>query len=144
MAMSVRAYIYASYFGLLALACFLGTAAYLWLRGPLAGIASRLARPHAQGLRRGLPTTLVLAALVGFFSVSFSQESCSSTPYQYMLAHPETITRVGQEETSRTLMWLSGTVYVWGVLVLLSLLRRPAPPPSQGKQIPSRGVDDSS
>jgi hypothetical protein len=138
--MSTETYLYAFYFGSLLVACCLGVAVWLCLRRPLGRLASTVAGAHGQTLRRGLPLSLLLAAFLGFFSVSYVQQGCSRRGYSYTLAHPETIEENSAQETRHALLWLDGTVYVWGILVSVSLLRRStAAPPEETKGAAPKG-----
>jgi len=110
------------------LALGLGLATYAWLRRPFLEIVASLRSPRLESIIRKLfPVTKLLAALLGFVSVSY-YGSCPSRSYVAIVADRRYVVAKNQEQMATALGYLVLAVLLWGLLltVILRVTRRPA------------------
>jgi hypothetical protein len=113
--------------GCLTLALGMGT--YWWLRRPFLEMVATLRSPRLGSIvRKLLPVTKVLAALLGFVSVSY-YGSCPSRSYVAIVADRGYVVARNQEQIAAALGYLVLAVLLWG-LVLTVILRVTEPPPA--------------
>jgi hypothetical protein len=110
----------ASYF-LAALVCScLGVAAYIWLRHPVGRIFGALPQKDwGRILKRSFPVSTILLALSGFMSVSYY--GCSGREYKDIVSDHQYILSVNQQQISKTLYSVVIAIFVWAVIILVSL-----------------------
>ncbi len=113
-------FLVASYF-LTALICLcLGLGAYFWLRHPVERIFGALPRRDwGKILRKSFPASTILLVLSGFLSVSYY--GCSGRKYNDIVSDHQYILSVNQQQVSESLYSLVIAVFVWAVIILLSL-----------------------
>ena len=115
--------------GCLTLALGLGT--YWWLRRPFLEIVAAI---HSRGLacivKKLFPVTKVLAALLGFVSVSY-YGSCPSRTYVAIVEDRAYVLARNQEQIATALGYLVLAVLLWG-LVLTVMLRATEHSPGEG------------
>ena len=121
--MTNEQYLVVSYFVvLLVVTPLLGLSVYGYLRRPFTQIADALPRPRlAAILKRALPTTLLLAALAGFFAVSY--RSCGES-YQKIVSNRKHLAERNRAQVASVSRWLTFAVLAWGLMVLLMLIVR--------------------
>lgn len=113
-------YLIVSYFICAALSAALGTLVYSFLRRPFAGVANAASGKHlASTLKRLLPFGLVLPALLGFISVSYS--SCERTTYEGIVQSRRYLIEKNQQQIASTLFAIVAAVVIWDVVILLIL-----------------------
>jgi hypothetical protein len=110
-----------SYFGAGLLCAGFGLAAWLWLRVPTRKIVSELDRKSlANILQKSLPATMILIALSGFLSVSYS--GCSNRAYKDIVSDRSYILSVNGQQISETLSSISFGVFLWALIIFIILL----------------------
>lgn len=111
-------YLVVSYFICAALSIALGTAVYLFLRGPFAVVADAAPRKHLRSiLKRLFAIGLLLPALLGFVSVSY--QSCNRQTYAKIVESRSYLVEKNQEQISATLLSVVVAVLVWDAVILL-------------------------
>jgi hypothetical protein len=119
--MSNEEYLIVSYFTVALLAMALGLGVYLRLRGPFSGIVKAMPAPSLhQVLRRFLPVGILLPALIGFLSVSYT--SCNVETYSKVVESRAYLIQKNREQIAAIANYLAGAVLIWGVAALLLLL----------------------
>lgn len=115
--------------GCLALA--LGVGTFWFLRRPFLAVVGALPpRDLAAALKRLFPVTKILAALLGFLSVSY-YGSCPGRSYVAIVSDRPYILARNQEQISTALLYLAAAVLLWG-LVLTVILAVTASAPAEG------------
>lgn len=103
------------------LALALGAGTYWWLRRPFLEIVATIRSPRlASALRKLFPVTKVLAALLGFVSVSY-YGSCPGRSYVEIVADRRYVVARNQEQIATALGLLALVVLVWGLLLTVIL-----------------------
>jgi hypothetical protein len=135
--MSNEQYLIVSYFLVGALSIVIATAAFVYLRRPLAGLARAFPnRNLASVLKKLFPAGLVLPALAGFLSVNY--HSCQHESYELIIADRSYLVGKNQEQLSAICFFLMLAVLGWGIVVLLSLVNQPKEPGRCGDEEPNR------
>ena len=99
----------------------LGWVAYLWLRRPVEQVIDALHRTlWADILRKSFPVSLMLFALSGFLSVSYY--GCPARAYKAIVPDRDYIIGVNQRQVSQTLSSITIAVFLWAVIITISLL----------------------
>ena len=110
-------YLIVSYFlfGLVSLG--LGVAAYLALRRPFAAIAEMVAG-HVRSalLKRTLALSIVMAAVLGFTSVSY--RGCGMS-YEEIVRERSYLEQINRQQLQHAGNWIVYVVLAWGVAVVL-------------------------
>ena len=102
---------------------------YRWLSRCHAGVVDAAAvKPWATVLKRSFPFAIVLPALVGFLSVSYTVTSCGDFPYDSVVKNRDLLIEKGLDQVSGALNWTTLAVFVWGFLVILILATSPLLP----------------
>ena len=120
--MTNEQYLYVSYVlaGLFTIA--LSLCVYAWLRRPFGRVADASAGDHwAAVLKRSFPVGMILPALVGFLSVSYTAGGCRSRAYKDIVGNRDFLIAKSHEQVSGALHWTAFAVFVWGILVILVL-----------------------
>ena len=124
--MSNEQYLIASYFAVAAGALASGVLTAVVMRGPLVKAVRCVARPFSKLLGRGLVVWCILAAMLGFLSVSYMD--CNHDSYDSVVADRPHIEQVTHSLASSSLNYLTLGVFVYtlGLSVML-VLPRPRP-----------------
>ncbi len=118
--MSNEHYLVVSYFVAGAVCLGVGVAAYLALAKPLAKIAEAVAEEHGSRLlKRALRLSMILAALAGFLSISYTQ-GCMK--YEQVVKNRDYLVRVNQLQVQSTGNWVAAAVVLWCVVVLICIV----------------------
>jgi hypothetical protein len=118
--MTNEQYLIVSYFVCAALSVALGALVYLFLRRPFASVVETTFGGHfASTLKRLLPFGLLLPALLGFVSVSYS--SCERTTYEEIVQRRSYLVEKNQGQISSTLLSILVALFIWDVVILLLL-----------------------
>lgn len=121
--MSNEHYLIVSYFGFCVVTLCLGVAVYLVLRRPIAQLADALLGNTGGRVVRGvLSTTLLLAALTGFFGISYTETGCNRLKYQDVIKEKSYLNEVNRKQLHNSADWLLVTVFVWGAASLAGLI----------------------
>lgn len=121
--MSDERYLIVSYvlFGLTSLC--LGGVSYLLLRAPFAAIAETAAgKVRSRFLKRALPVVLTLAGVVGFLSISYTQQFCGPRKYEDIVKDRQYLVEVNRRQVKSTANWLVSAVFVSSLVVLLCMI----------------------
>ncbi|HXY78629.1 MAG TPA: hypothetical protein VEH47_07425 [Candidatus Acidoferrales bacterium] len=130
--MSNERYLVVSYFfvGLVSLS--LGVAAYHLLRRPFAVLAEAVAgKVRSALLKRTLALSIIMAALLGFFSVSYT--SCDMT-YEQIVKDRDYVMQKNREQLQGAGNWIAYAVLAWGVVVVIGLAALRRREESSGRQ----------
>ena len=113
-------YLVVSYFLCAALCAALGVLTYFFLRRPFRGVidASRV-RGVGSTLSRLFPCGFVLAAILGFVSVSY--QGCERDTYRKIVESRRYLVQKNQEQISAALLSILLAVLFWDAVVLLIL-----------------------
>jgi hypothetical protein len=113
-------YLIASYFlaGLVSLG--LGVAAYRVLRRPFRAIAEAVAgNVRSALLKRTLALSMIMAAVLGFVSVSY--RGCGMS-YQEIVKDRAYLVQKNREQLQSASNWIVYAVFAWGVVVVMCLV----------------------
>ena len=127
--MSNDHYLIVSYFGFCALTLGMGVAVYFVLRRPVERLADTLAGGvHNRMLRGILSTTLLLAAMAGFFGVSYTDTGCGRLKYADVVKNRSYLHETNRKQLHSSANWLLGAVFAWSAagLVILIVAERKA------------------
>ena len=142
--MSNERYLIVSYFVLALVSLALGLAAYLVLRRPFAAIAEAVAgRLRSSILKRVLAVSMTLAAVLGFLTVSYTQQSCGRS-YEEIVKDRGFLVQMNEQQFQAASNWIVYAVFAWGVVVVVCLaaLRRKKEEESSGNHtLPSQPED---
>ncbi len=129
--MSNERYLVISYCVFAVVSLGLGALAYRLLAVPFAAIARATAGARAPVLRRALGTSIIMAALVGFLSVSYNLRGCMS--YEQVVQDRQYLVQMNQRQLQSTGNWLVVAVFLWCAVVLICLVaqRRAESDPSR-------------
>lgn len=115
--MTNEQYLVLSYFVCATLSVLSGGLAYLFLRRPFAAVADATGQTHLRSaLKKLLPIGLLLPALLGFVSVSYS--SCTMTTYEAIVQNRTYLLEKNQEQVSSILFSILAAVLIWNVVVI--------------------------
>ena len=118
--MGNESFLFRAYFTAGAICACLGLSACLWLRRPLGKITDRIPRRGwTTALKRSFPATILLMAFSGFLSVSYY--GCTVTTYKDIVSNRGYILTVGGEQISKTMSSIVLAVFIWAVVVVVSL-----------------------
>jgi len=118
--MTNEQYLIVSYFCVAPVSVGIGFVAYLWLRGPLRGIAATLPwKGFRELLVRLFPAGILLPALLGFLSVSY--KGCNIREYDKIIARREYLVSKNQEQISASLVHVVWAVFAWCALIAIFL-----------------------
>ena len=118
--MTNEQYLIVSYFVCAALSVALGALVYLFLRRPFASVVETTFGRHlASTLKKLLPFGLLVPALLGFVSVSYS--SCERTTYEEIVQSRRYLVEKNQGQISSTLLSILVAVLMWDVVIVLLL-----------------------
>ena len=127
--MTNEQYLVVSYFAAAGVGVLLAVLTALFLSAPLTKALARVARPLGTVFRRFLPSWLILAALLGFFSVTYYD--CQHETYQKIVADRHHLVQKSFEQGSGMTQYLAAALAAYGLVLGLSLLgsvRRASPP----------------
>ena len=119
-------YLIVSYFVLALVSLSLGVAAYLVLRRPFAAIAEAVAGGTRRTiLKRVLAVSMTMAAVLGFLSVSYTQEGCGRT-YEEVVKDRGYLVQINRQQFQSASDWTVYAVFAWAIVVVicLAVLRR--------------------
>lgn len=97
----------------------LGVAAYRVLRDPFAAIADAVAGSRSAILKRALRVSTIMAAVLGFLSVSYTQHGCVS--YENVVKDRGYLVQLNREQLQSAGNWIVYAVFAWCVIVLICL-----------------------
>ena len=132
--MSNERYLIVSYFVLAFVSLSLGVAAYLVLRRPFAAIAEAVTgRFRSSILKRLLAVSMPLVAVLGFLTVSYTQQGCGRS-YEEIVKDRGFLVQMNEQQFQAASNWIVYAVFAWGVVVVicLAVLRRKAGDSDQG------------
>jgi hypothetical protein len=118
--MSNEHYLIVSYFfvGLVSLS--LGVAAYRVLRRPFRAIAEAVAgNVRSALLKRTLALSMIMAAVLGFLSVSY--RGCGMS-YQEIVKDRAYLVQKNREQLQGVSNWIVYAIFAWGVVVVICLV----------------------
>ena len=127
-------YLYVSYAidGLFTLG--LSLCVFGWLRRSHAGLAdAAVVRPWATFLKRSFLFGMVLPAMLGYLSVSYTAVSCDDLAYKDVIADREWLIAKSHQQISGAFHWTAFAVFAWGILVVLILATCPRTPPESAE-----------
>jgi hypothetical protein len=119
--MTNEQYLITSYFIVAGGSVVAGAVTALILRGPLRKAVAWIAAPVGRFLGRGFVAWILLAAMLGFLSVSYSD--CSHGTYQSIVQDPEHMVKVTHSQVSAIFQYLliALMAYSLGLAVMLAL-----------------------
>ena len=110
----------AAYFVVVVICLCISVAAYLWLRGPMQGVADSLRRGNWEKIiRRGFPISMVLFVLSACLSVSYY--GCEVKKYSDIVNDRSYITAKNAEQISKSLDAVIWSVALWSVILAVAL-----------------------
>jgi len=113
-------YLIVSYFVVALVSICLGIAVYRVLRAPFAAIAeATVGRGRSQVLKRLLATSMTIAAMLGFLSVSYTQKSCTTMSYDQVVKDRNYLVETNQEQLRKASDWVVVAVFLWCAVVLV-------------------------
>jgi hypothetical protein len=119
-------YLIVSYFLFGFVSLSLGVAAYCVLRRPFAAIAEAVAGQFRSSiLKRALAVSMTMAAVVGFLSVSYTQQACGKS-YEQIVKDRSFLVQMNEQQLQAASDWIVYAVFAWCVVVVicLAVLRR--------------------
>jgi len=115
-------YLIVSYFVVGFVSLGLGAAAYRALRRPFAEIAEAVAgRFGSTILKRALAVSMTVAAVVGFLSVSYTQQGCGKS-YEEVVKDRSYLVQVNQQQLQGASDWVVYGVFAWCFVVVICLV----------------------
>jgi hypothetical protein len=115
-------YLIVSYFAFGFLSLGLGAAAYWVLRRPFAAIAETVAgRFRSSLLKRVLAVSMTSAAVLGFLSVSYTQQGCGKS-YEQVVEDRGYMQQVNRQQLQGAGNWIAYTACAWGIIVVICLV----------------------
>jgi len=114
--MTNEQYLVVSYFAVGLLAFAFAFATYLFLRHSFIAVTQAVSGKLSIILRRLFFISIILPALVGFFSVSF--RGCSRTTYDQIIADRSYLVAKNQEQLSTSLSYIVIALLLWGIIIL--------------------------
>ncbi len=122
--MTNEQYLRISYFAAAGCGIILAAITAAILKGPHRAAVAGAAAGVGKILRRAFPAWLVLAALLGFISVSYFD--CTHETYQKIVLDRQYLHEKTREQASTILYWLSAAIAAYGLLlaILLGVLNR--------------------
>jgi len=117
--MTNEQYLVVSYFAAAAAGVLLGVLTTLCLSRPLTKALEGVARPLAVVFRRFLPPWLILAVLLGFFSVTYYD--CKHNTYQDIVSDRHHLVQKNFEQGSRMTQYMAAALAAYGLVLGLSL-----------------------
>ncbi len=119
--MSNDHFLIVSYFLVGAVTLGLGVVVYRVLRNPFAAVAEAVAGKFGSRiLTRVLAACMTLAGVVGFLSISYTQQGCWN--YEQVVKNRDYLVQMNQQQLDRTSDWIIAAVFLWCVVVLLCLV----------------------
>jgi len=119
--MSNETYLIAAYFVVGAICLGISVAAYLWLRGPMQGIANSLPYQNwGKVIGKGFPLSMVLFVLSACLSVSY-YGGCEQKKYNEIVNDRSYITTKNAEQVSAGLYGVIWSVGLWSVILAVAL-----------------------
>lgn len=118
--MTNERYLVVSYVLCALLSVALGSLVYFFLRRPFDDVAGAASGKHLPSiLKRLFPVGLVLPALLGFVSVSYS--SCNRTTYEEIVQDRSYLVEKNEEQISSILLSILVAVLIWDLVIFLIL-----------------------
>jgi len=116
--MTNEQYLIVSYFAVAAVSILLGTLVYFYLRRSFGELVEAAAGMHFPTILKKLfPCGLILPALLGFISVSYS--SCNHDTYEKIVQNRQYLVEKNHEQLSSILLFLLIAILVWNVVLIL-------------------------
>jgi hypothetical protein len=98
-----------------------GLVAWLLLRVPAKRIVSRLDRKGLGSvLQKSFPATMILIALSGFLSVSYS--GCTGRSYKEIVSDRSYVLSINGQQVSKALFSITFGVFLWALIIFVILL----------------------
>lgn len=99
----------------------LGLGGYYWLRGSIQGIARALPQKNwGRIFSRGFPLSILLFVMSASLSVNYNG-GCNSVPYEQIVQDRNYIIYKNLEQISDSLNFIVIGLFLWSVIVLVSL-----------------------
>jgi hypothetical protein len=114
-------YLIVSYFVVGFVSLGLGVVAYRVLRRPFVAIADAVAgKFRSSVLKRALAVTMTMAAVLGFLSVSYTQQACSKN-YEEIVKDRGFLVQMNRQQLQGAANWIVYAVLAWCVVVVICL-----------------------
>ena len=120
--MSNDSYLIASYFSFLALTLAMGFAVCLVLRRPVERFAEAVVGAHSRTIRGILSSTMLLAAMAGFFGISYTNTGCGNLKYEDVVKDRSYLHETNRKQVHNSANWLLGVIVVWSVAGLVIVI----------------------
>jgi hypothetical protein len=115
--MTNDSYLIVSYFSMVAIGISVAGVTWAYLRRPLGGIARSLSNGNiSRILKAGFPAGLIIPALLGFVSVSYT--SCGHYSYEQIVSDRSYLIQKNHEQICSILYWIVAALLFWDFVIL--------------------------